>query len=143
MSSENVLPSQESVKTILSSLWLFVLLNYIYCDIMTHMDSTALKTLLSGTAGNLEITQGFLLGASVYMEIPIAMVFLSRMLPFPAARWACIAAGTLMTAGQAASCFIGTGITNYYRFYSAVEIAGTAFIVAYAWKRGTATSAPR
>lgn len=127
--------SHQSAQAKLSAFWLFVLLNYIYCDIMTHMDSEAMKAILSGTAGNLQITQGFLLGASVYMEIPIAMVLLCRVLPTQAARWACIIAGMIMTAGQVASLFIGTEVANYYRFYSTIEIAGTMFIVWYAWTR--------
>lgn len=127
--------SHESAQANLSAFWLFVLLNYIYCDILTHMDPEAMKAILSGTAGNLKITPGFLLGASVYMEIPIAMVLLSRILPFRAARWACILAGTIMTAGQVASLFIGTEAANYYRFYSAIEIAGTMFIMWYAWTK--------
>lgn len=124
-----------AVQAKLSALWLFVLLNYLYCDVMTHMDSEALKTLLTGTAGNIKLTQGFLLGASVYMEIPIAMTLLSRFLPYPAARWACVGAGLLMTAGQGASLFAGTGPTPYYIFFSIVEMAGTLFIAGYAWSR--------
>ena len=123
------------MQTNLSAFWLFVLLNYLYCDVMTHMDSEALKALLTGTAGNLEITQGFLLGASVYMEIPIAMTLLARFLPYQAARWASVAAGLIMTLGQGTSLFLGTGLTPYYMFFSAIEIAGTLFIAWYAWSR--------
>lgn len=123
-----------TVRANLSAFWLFVVLNYLYCDVMTHMDSEALKALMSGTAGNLKITQGFLLGASVYMEIPIAMILLSRFLPFRATRWASVVAGLLMTGGQGASLFVGTGATPYYLFYSVVEMAGTLFIAWYAWR---------
>ena len=85
------------------------------------------------TRAPVEMTQGFLLGASVLMEIPIAMVLLSRILKYRAGRLANIIAGTIMTAVQLVTLFVGTP-TMYYVFFSAVEIACTALIVWYAWK---------
>ena len=46
------------------------------------MDSTVLKQFMAGSIGELEITEEFLLGASILMEIPIAMVLLSRTLDY-------------------------------------------------------------
>lgn len=135
----NPILNPDLVQSRLSAAWLFVLLNYIYCDVLTHMDAEALKALLTGIAGNIHLTQGFLLGASIYMEIPIAMVLLSRILPYGTARWACVAAAILMTLGQSASLFMGTGPTPYYIFFSVIEIAGTAFIAFYAWSRPLAS----
>ena len=75
------------------------------------------------------------------MEIPIVMILLSRLLPFPAARWASVGAGLLMTVGQGASLFAGTAVAGYYIFFSMIEMAGTLFIAWYAWRhppgRGT------
>lgn len=127
--------SNEHVKVILSSLWLFAVLNYLYCDVMTHMDPDALKQILTGSVGSIHITQGFLLQASFFMEIPIAMVLFSRILKYQVARWASIVAGTIMTAGQIASLFVGTEPTLYYIFFSTIEISCTVFIVVYAWRR--------
>jgi hypothetical protein len=126
---------QLDVKANLSWLWLFVLLNFIYCDVMTHMDPVALKALLTGTVGSLRITPGFLLGAAFYMEIPIAMVLSARLLPFKAAVWSCVVFGLLMTAGQLASLFVGTKLAPYYIFFSVVEIIGALAIAGYAWMR--------
>jgi hypothetical protein len=125
----------EDVKANLSTLWLFAVLNYLYCDVMTHMDSDALKHLLTGTVGSIRITQGFLLQASIFMEIPIAMVLFSRLLDYRIGRWANIIAGGIMTAGQVASLFVGTELTPYYIFFSIIEIACTLFIVGYAGSR--------
>jgi hypothetical protein len=131
----NRTPAQDQKQKILSALWIFVVLNYLYCDVMTHMDADAMRELLTGTVGSLHITQGFLLQASAFMEIPIAMVLLARLLRYPAARWANICAGTVMTAGQIASLFVGTRITPYYGFFSAIEIASTVAIVLFVWRR--------
>ena len=119
-------------KVILSTLWIFVMFNYLYCDVMTLMDPEVLNQLLTGTVGNIEMTEGFLLAAAVLMEIPIAMVLLSRVLSYKANRWANIIAGTIKTVVMILTMFVGTP-TLYYLFFGTIEIVCTAFIVWYAW----------
>jgi hypothetical protein len=111
-------------KVILSTLWLFATLNYIYCDVVAVMDPVKHSPF--------QLTPGFLLGASILVEIPIAMVILSRVLKYGANRWANIIAGTLMTAVQILSLFAAVP-AMYYVFFSVIEIACTLFIVGYAW----------
>ncbi|MBN1217334.1 MAG: hypothetical protein JXM69_00275 [Anaerolineae bacterium] len=121
-------------KVILSTLWIFAMFNYLYCDVMTVMDPVFLKQFMTGSAGGFQITEGFFLGAAVLMEIPIAMVLLSRVLKYRANRWVNIIAGTIMTLVQSLSLFVGeTPPTIYYVFFSAIEISCTLFIVWYAW----------
>jgi hypothetical protein len=120
-------------KVILSTLWIFVTLNYIYCDVFTLMNPEDLKQIISGTGGSIPMTQGFLLGAAILMEIPIAMIILSRVLKFKANRLANIIAGSIMTLAQCMSLFVGTGPTLHYVFFSIIEISCTSFIVWYAW----------
>lgn len=121
-------------KVFLSILWLFALLNYLYCDVIALMDPELLKQFMAGNAGGITITGGFLLGASVLMEIPIAMILLSRILKYGANRWANIIAGTIMTVVQIASVSFGSSPTGYYIFFSIIEIASTLLIIWYAWK---------
>jgi hypothetical protein len=109
----------------LSTLWLFATLNYLYCDVVTLMDPVK--------HGSIQLTQGFLLGAAILVEIPIAMVLLSRLLNYRANRWANIIAGIIMTAVQISTLFVAVP-TMYYAFFSAIEIACTAYIVFCAWK---------
>ena len=47
-------------KVLLSTLWLFAILNYLYCDIITLMDSNILRQVLSGIVRNIHMTQVFL-----------------------------------------------------------------------------------
>ena len=120
----------EPMQSRLSTLWVFAVLNYFYCDVMTLMDPGLLRQFLAGSVGGMSVSQGFLLGAAVLMEIPIGMVFLSRMLKSHRVnRWANIGAGAVMTLVQSASLLAGSGPTAYYAFFSAVEIACTVFIV--------------
>jgi hypothetical protein len=121
--------SQKTTKTkdknvLLSTLWLFATLNYIYCDVVTVMDPVK--------RAPFQLTPGFLLGASILVEIPIAMVILSRVLQYRANRWANIITGIIMTAVQALSLVVATP-AMYYVFFSVIEIACTLVIVGYAW----------
>jgi hypothetical protein len=120
---------------ILSTLWVFLVANYIYCDVFTHMQPAVIKELITGTLGSIQVTQGFLLTAAIMMEIPIAMIVLSRVLTYRANRWANIGAGAIMAAIQVGTMGMGTPPTLHYLFYSAIEIACNLFIVWYAWKR--------
>ena len=120
-------------KVVLSTLWIFVTLNYLYCDVMSLMDSNILKQLLAGTIDGMSMNENFLLGAAILMEIPIGMVLLSGILNYRANRWANIIAGTIMTLVQIASLLMGTP-AKYYIFSSIIEIGATIFIAWYAWR---------
>ena len=115
------------MKMKLSTLWIFAILNYLYCDVLGLTDPVKLKQLVNET-GPIQMTQGFLLGAAILMEIPIALVLLSRVLKYKPNRWANIIAGIIMSVVQILTLFIETP-TSYYVFFSIVEIACTLFIV--------------
>lgn len=117
----------------LSALWIFASLNYLYCDVLGLMDPNLLRQYLTGTVNGLEIDRGFLLGAALLVEIPIAMTLVAFVVTRHAAnRWANIVAAVVMTLVQAASLFVGTP-TSYYAFFSLLEISCTAVIAWQAW----------
>ena len=116
----------------LSTLWVFATLNYLYCDVLTLMDPAKLKQFLAGRVGGMDFTQGVLLASGVLMEIPIAMILLSRLLKYRTNRVANLGAGVIMTAVQIATLFMGSA-TAYDWFFSIVEIGCTSMIVWYAW----------
>ena len=120
-------------KVILSTLWIFVTLNYLYCDVLGLMDSELLKQYLTGTVEGLELDQNFLFAGAILMEIPIAMVLLARILNYRANRWANIIAGFIKTIAMVSTMFVGQP-TAYYLFFGIIEMATTSFIIWYAWK---------
>jgi hypothetical protein len=122
------------MKTNLSTLWVFVMFNYLYCDILGLMDPGLLSQFMAGSVGGMQINQGFLLQAAILMEIPTAMVLLSRVFPYGANRWTNIIAGAIMTVVQLASLFMGSSPSAYYIFFSVIEIACTLFILVSAWR---------
>jgi len=120
-------------KVLLSTLWIFVTLNYLYCDLMGLMDANLLKQYLTGTVNGVDMNDGFLLSAALLMEIPIAMVLLSRILKYKANRLVNIIAGSIKTIVMILTLFVGTA-TFYYLFFAIIEIVCTSFIVFYALK---------
>jgi hypothetical protein len=120
---------------ILSTIWIFVVLNYLYCDVMSLMDSNLLRQYLSGTVDGMVITPSFLLIAAILMEISMSMVLVSRLAPRGPNRIANLVAATITTVVQAATLL--SPCAPYYLFCSAIEIAGTiaVFVIALTWKR--------
>jgi hypothetical protein len=134
MSSSKIFSEMKNRKTILSTLWIFVTVNYIYCDLISLMLPETIKQMMTGTIGVINVTQGFMLGASILMEIPMALILLSRVLKYKLNRWINIIAGLIMTTAQILSLFTGTAPTLHYIFFSTIEIACTLFIIYYSWK---------
>ena len=128
-------------RVVLSTLWLFATLNYLYCDVVTLMDPTLLKQFLGGNISGIEVSQAFLLAAGALVEVPIAMVLLSRVLPDRFNPWVNIVAGVFMTLVQALS-VVGRLSDGYYLFFSSFEILATASVVVYAarWIRESRAS---
>jgi len=115
----------------LSLLWVFVMLNMVFADILSFMSAGVLKDILEGGAGQIELTAGFLLLAAVMTEIPIAMVLLNLVLPVRALRWA-----NLVAAAFTVVYVLGMGsmTTPHYVFIAGVETLGCVLIAWTAWR---------
>ncbi|SEE25733.1 DUF6326 family protein [Ruania alba] len=120
-----------SPRRLVSALWLFVILCYLYCDVLGFYYEPHLRELLAGQVGSIAVTQGFLLGSAVLMTIPMAMTLVSRVAPHSVARWATVGAAGFMTIVQAASLLVGSN-TLHYLYFSVIEIATTGFLAYYA-----------
>lgn len=114
----------------LSALWVFILFNMAFADIFSFMHPGHLKEVMTGYAGGVHVTPGFLLTAALVTEIPIAMVVLSRILRRGVNRWANIVAAVVTIAYV-----IGGGsATPHYIFFAAMMVACSLLVVWYAWK---------
>jgi hypothetical protein len=138
MKTTNTTTALKDRKVILSTLWIFAMFNYVYADILTLYFGAALqpvawKQLLAGQVGAAHISQAFVLVGAIVLETAIAMVLLSRVLPYRANRWANIIAAVIQTVAVAVS-LPGQLYGNlFYAFFSAIEIACTLFIIWHAW----------
>lgn len=117
---------------ILSTLWIFLTVNYIFCDVFTLFYAPNLNQFLTGFAGGMELSQGFLLTFAIIMEFAMAMIVLSRVLKYSLNRWFNIIGGIVFTLIQAGTLLSGD-FTMHYLFFSVVEILTTLYICWLAW----------
>ncbi|WP_422361005.1 DUF6326 family protein [Reichenbachiella sp.] len=116
-----------------STLWVFLTLNYLYCDVLTLMSAEMLNALLTGTVGGMEMNETTLLGAGVIMEISIAMVLVSRIASYKLNRISNIIAGTIKTIIMIGTLMMGEPALHYM-FFATIEIATSIFIAWHAWQ---------
>jgi hypothetical protein len=122
------------IKERLSLLWLFALLNYLYADVVGLWD-------LVGTPNfHVHLPPWALMGSAVLMEIPIAMIVASRLLPFRANRLTNIIFGTILTVVNGFLTYVpplaGWGRTPAlpeYLFFATIETVCTLIIIRQAW----------
>ncbi len=113
----------------ISTLWVVVMFNILAADILSFIQPGFLAEVMTGMAGEIQITSEFLLVAAVMLEIPIVMIFLSRVLPLRAARLANLGA----VATTAAFVIFGGSPSLHYVFFVFVEIVAMLLIARYAW----------
>jgi hypothetical protein len=118
------------MKALLSTLWIFVLFNIAFRDIHEILRPGFLEEVMTGTVNGVQMTEGFLLLGGMMLEIPIAMVLLSRVLPYRANRWANIIAGPIAIA---LIVFGGPSDLDDV-FFATIEVVTLLLIVWYAWK---------
>lgn len=114
----------------LSTLWVVVMFNMVFADILTFIKPGALQALWAGQAG-VHVTPGLLLVFALLLEIPIAMIFVSRILRRGPNRWANTVAAVITTAFVAG----GGSLDLHYVFFATVEVACMALIVWSVWTR--------
>ena len=113
---------------LLSLLWIYLTVNYIYCDVFTLHLADYLEAFLAGDVGGMKITEEFLLIIAVIMQIPMIMIVLSRVLMFPVNKVVNLVAGVVTTSVQALS--LTGGGTPHYMLFSFFEIS-TGLIIIY------------
>ncbi len=117
------------IKTKISTLWIVVMFNMIFADIIGFMHPGALAKIMAGDVG-VDLNQGILLVFSILLEIPIIMIFLSRILDQKVNRIANIAAPIITIIFV-----IGGGDTTLsYIFFASTEVVCMIAIMVMAWK---------
>jgi hypothetical protein len=121
-------------KTMLSTMWIFVMLNMIYADILGMLRPGYLELLdrmsqqLSGSA---------VLLFAVLMEIVIVMVPLSKILDRKANRWthfAVVPLSILWVVGPALMPSLGESTPLSYVFFATVEVATMLAMLRFVWR---------
>jgi len=127
---------------ILSTLWVFFVVNIIYADIISLMEVTFTGYDVT-TAENFDSVQAILSPAmlllvAIILELGMVMIVLSRVLKHAVNRWANIIIAIIQALVLIASLFVGTP-KMYYIFFASVELTTLLFIVwyAYTWPKPT------
>lgn len=118
------------IKVKLSTLWIVVMFNMLFADVLGFMTPDFLVILETGMAGEVRITQGILLVFAVILEIPIIMIILSRVLKYKVNRLANIIASVITIL------FVigGGSLDLHYIFFASVEVLCMLLIIWYSWK---------
>jgi hypothetical protein len=116
--------------TRISTLWIVVMFNMAFADIVGFIQPGALEGVAG--PGGVQITQGLLLVFALLLEIPLAMIFLSRILKPGANRWANTVAAVITSVFVVGG---GSMELPFYAFFAIVEVACMALIVWSVWSR--------
>jgi hypothetical protein len=110
----------------LSLLWIFVVLNMAYADILSLMDPTSpIREVMAGGA----MPAGGLLAGAVVMGTAVVMVILSWILKYKVNRWV-----TIFIAALNILFVVRGGHGPYYLFFASIEVACMLLITWFAWK---------
>lgn len=116
----------------LSALWASVMFCFLYADFFGLFMPGRLMKMNAGIIGPLgPATPEILIGVSVMMAIPSAMVCLSLLLPPAASRWSNIVIGLIYTAIMVLT---SMGAPPFYVVFAVIEIAMLLTIVYLATK---------
>lgn len=122
------------VKTRISTLWISIMMCYIYADLLAFYQPGSIQKIMEGNLGGWHTTPGFLLGSAAVMAIPSVMIFLTLLLNASVSRWFNIIFGVF----NLAIAFITTAGAFKYHFYfyiflGSIEVVLLGLIIWYAW----------
>lgn len=118
-------------QTLISTLWIFILLNIVFRDLHQFGKKGFLEEISSGIVNGVVISEELMLVGGILVEIPILMVLLSRILNNKANKWANIIAGTI-TLGVFATAVPSADMDDL--FHLIIEVAAILWIFKIAWK---------
>ena len=110
----------------LSLLWIFVIVNMAYADILSLMDSTSI---IRGIMAGSPLPAGGLLAGAIVMETSFVMVILPWLLNYKVNRWVTLIIGVFMIW----QIIIG-GHGLFYVFFETVESVCILLIIWFTWK---------
>jgi len=123
--------STEEMKNRLPLFWIFIMINMAFADIIGLMVPGYLaKIVAGGPIDGIVVTTSLLLIGAILLEIPTAMILLSRLLKHGINRWFNIIAAVI-------TIVYVTGMsspTAIYWFFCSIEILACLAVIVMAWK---------
>jgi hypothetical protein len=120
--------SEIDVRVKLSTLWIVVMINMIFADIFTVMVELLNKNTLGEIPGDVKTVMAV---AAIVTNVPILMIYLSRILPYKSNQLANIIAGIFTIIYVTG----GGSLTPPYIIVASIEVIILLIIVVKSWKR--------
>jgi hypothetical protein len=118
----------KDMKSTLSMLWIFVMFNMVFADIIGFLNTGFLEEMIA-----MKPHEGLVLALAVMVEIPILMIILARFLPHKLNRMANLTGGMFTILWVVG----GGNMSLSYIFFATIEVAVLLVIlwIAWTWKR--------
>jgi len=116
-----------NTRTVLTGLWITLILLYIYCDFFTLIRTGEIEGVIEGNMGPFTITQLFLALASLTTVIPSLIILACLLLKQPYIRWVNIIGGIVFTMVNIGNLVGETWV--YYWIYGVIELLITIVII--------------
>jgi hypothetical protein len=119
-------------RALLSALWIFVLLNFIFRDLHEIVKDDFLADALNGIYDGREVTEAMFLLGGIIVEVPIAMMLIAWTLPIRVNRWANVVVAPLF-----GLILIGSAgdLDDYFHFGLMLVALGAIVWKAWSWER--------
>lgn len=118
-----------SLRQKISTLWIVVMFNMAFADILSFISPDFLSQVATGTIDGVTITPMFILIAAIFVEVGIAMIFLTHVLKPKLARVA-----NLVAVGATILFVVGGGsLAPHYIFFASIEVIAMLYIAKLAW----------
>lgn len=119
-------------RTILSTLWVVLMLNMIYVDVLSQNIPGSKEEMLA-FAGDTPISQ-LMFFAAIIIEIPILMVLFSRILTWKINRWVNMVVAVLMIAFVVGPEIGNPAVNPHYLLMGGIEVLCMLAVIIVAWR---------
>jgi hypothetical protein len=123
--------SKPSVPLLISLLWIAVVLNMVFADILSIYTPDVLPQVMEGVVEGVTLSEDLMLIASMFIQIPIATIVVTHLLPERVAK----GANTLAVIVTAAFVVGGGSLKPHYLFLAGGELIAMAGILYLTWRR--------
>ncbi len=118
----------EDVQIILSALWIALMLTYLLGDVLRIFSGDFKE----GKMGGMKVSPNMWLGIAILMVIPIIMIILSLLLPYPVNKWTNIVVAIFFFVFNIIG--LPTYPSAYDKFLIVVGLGFNILTVWYAWQ---------
>ena len=120
------------VRLRLAAVWTALMFLFVYADLLSFFRPGELAEISAGNMGPVDVSQGSLLVAAVFVAIPALMIVASAAAPFPLVRWLNLGADVVYILVSVGNLVGESGA--YYLFFGVLEIGLAGLVVAYSYR---------